>query len=233
MAYNEDEAVESLKTWWQRYGMSLLLGVAVAGAGVAGWRWWQADQINSAAVAQTIQQQMNTAAQRSLANPDDKAANTDLQRLARQLMDEHASTPYAVDAALMLARHAVETAQLPQAEKHLRWVLDQKPDEETRLLVHTRLARVLIAKGDLAAAEEQLKAVDSPALLPLVAEIRGDLALHKNDRAAAAKAYAEADQALAERNERRPVLELKLADVGLAPADRASVSSPVTSEVMP
>lgn len=230
MAYNEDEAVESLKTWWQRYGMSLLLGVAVAGAGVAGWRWWQAEQINSAAVAQTLQQQMNTAAQRSLANPDDKAANTDLQRLARQLMDEHASTPYAVDAALMLARHAVETSQLAQAEKHLRWVLEQKPDAETVLLVRTRLARVLIAKGDLKAAEEQLQAVDSPALLPLVAEIRGDLALQKNDRAAAAKAYAEADQALAARNEQRPVLELKLADVGLTPVPRKATEAAVSQE---
>ena len=69
---------------------------------------------------------------------------------------------------------------------------------------------------------------------PLVAEIRGDILLLQGQRDAAAKAYATADAALAKRDEARPVLDLKLAEVGLTPAKRASdVATEAFAEVQP
>lgn len=231
MSYNEDETVEQIKAWWVRYGTPVMLGLAVTLLSFSGWRYWNNSNAESATKAQALQQQMASAMQRVSVNAEDKTANTDLQRTGRQLIDEYASTPYAVDAALLLAKHAVDSNDLAGAEKQLRTALELKPSAEMKLLVQTRLARVLAARKQFPAALALLDEVgEDAAAAPLVAEIRGDILLQQGQRAAAAKAYAAADAALAARDESRPALDLKLADVGLTPAKRAS---DVATEVQP
>lgn len=223
MSYNEDETLDQLKTWWARYGTPLLLSVAVVLLSFSGWRYWTSSQLEAASKAQALQQQMATAMQRLAVNTEDKAANTDVQRLGQQLINEYGSTPYAVDAALLLAKRAVDTGDLAAAEKQLRVAIDLKPSAEITLLAKTRLARVLAARKQYPAALAVLAELgDDAASAPLVAEVRGDILLLQGQRDAAAKAYAAADAALAARDEARPVLDLKLADVGLTPAKRAS-----------
>jgi len=223
VSYNEDETLDQLKTWWARYGTPLLLSVAVVLLSFSGWRYWTSSQLEAASKAQALQQQMATAMQRLAVNTEDKAANTDVQRLGQQLINEYGSTPYAVDAALLLAKRAVDTGDLAAAEKQLRVAIDLKPSAEITLLAKTRLARVLAARKQYPAALAVLAELgDDAASAPLVAEVRGDILLLQGQRDAAAKAYAAADAALAARDEARPVLDLKLADVGLTPANRAS-----------
>lgn len=231
MSYNEDETVEQIKAWWARYGTPVLLSAAVVLLSFSGWRYWSTGKLEDATQAQTLQQQMTSAMQRVSVNTDDKAANTDLQRLGQQLIAEYANTPYAVDAALLLAKRAVDSGDLTAAEKQLRTALELKPDAEMKLLVQTRLARVLAARKQYPAALAVLDEIDAgAAAAPLVEEIRGDILLLQGQRQAAAKAYAAADEALAARDESRPVLDLKLADVGLTPAKRAS---DLAAEVQP
>lgn len=225
MSYNEDETLDQLKTWWARYGTPLLLSVAVVLLSFSGWRYWTSSQLEAASEAQALQQQMATAMQRLAVNTEDKAANTDVQRLGQQLINEYASTPYAVDTALLLAKRAVDTGDLAAAEKQLRAAIELKPSAEITLLAKTRLARVLAARKQYPAALAVLDELgDDVAAAPLVAEVRGDILLLQGRRDAAGKAYAAADAALAARDEARPVLDLKLADVGLTPAKRASDS---------
>ena len=225
MSYNEDETLDQLKTWWARYGTPLLLSVAVVLLSFSGWRYWTSSQLEAASEAQALQQQMATAMQRLAVNTEDKAANTDVQRLGQQLINEYASTPYAVDAALLLAKRAVDTGDLAAAEKQLRAAIELKPSAKITLLAKTRLARVLAARKQYPAALAVLDELgDDVAAAPLVAEVRGDILLLQGQRDAAGKAYAAADAALAARDEARPVLDLKLADVGLTPAKRASDS---------
>lgn len=223
MSYNEEETIEQLKAWWQRYGTPVLLGIAAVLLSFSGWRYWHNTSIENATKAQALQQQMSAAMQRVSVNADDKAANTDVQRIGRQLIDEYSSTPYAVDAALLLAKRAVDSGDLAAAEKQLRTALELKPDAEMKLLVQTRLARVLAARKQYPAALAVLDETGgADAAASLVSEIRGDILLQQGQRDAAAKAYAAADAALAARDEARPVLELKLAEVGLMPAKRTS-----------
>lgn len=233
MSYNEEETIEQLKTWWQRYGTPALLTVAVVLLSFSGWRYWNTSKLESATKAQALQQQMSSAMQRVSINAEDKAANTDVQRLGRQLIDEYASTPYAVDAALLLAKRAVDSGDLAAAEKQLRTALTLKPSAEVKLLVQSRLARVLAARKQYPEALAILDDAGADAA-PLVAEIRGDILLLQGQRDAAAKAYATADAALAKRDEARPVLDLKLAEVGLTPAKRASdEATEASAEVQP
>ena len=89
-------------------------------------------------------------------------------------------------------------------------------------LAQSRLARVQAAKGDFADALSTLSEIKEASLAPVVNEIRGDIFMQQNKVEDAKAAYQAADAALAARDESRPLLELKLADVGLEPAARTA-----------
>ena len=40
----EEEQIEALKRWWSENGKSIVIGIALAGASVFGWRAWQDQQ---------------------------------------------------------------------------------------------------------------------------------------------------------------------------------------------
>jgi predicted negative regulator of RcsB-dependent stress response len=216
---HEDEQLEALQRFWKHYGMSIMVGVALAAAVFFGWRYWQNARLDEAARASTVYQDMLGAVQRSQLNPGDKAANTDVQRFGKTLKDEHGKTPYAINAGLLLARQAADRNDFKEAEKQLRWVLDQKPAEAERVLSTTRLARVLVAQKQLEPALALLAKENAPGFMPTIDELKGDIYVAQGKTAEARKAYESAARALLERKERRPLLEMKMADVGLAPLE--------------
>lgn len=96
-------------------------------------------------------------------------------------------------------------------------MLDQKPAEGIRVLATTRLARVLAAEKQHDAALALLTQEKAPGFEPTVEELKGDIYQAQGKIEDARKAYQAASAALLARDERSPVLELKMADVGLAP----------------
>lgn len=216
---HEEEQLEALKRFWHDYGMAIIVGVALAVAVFVGWRFWNNARMDEATRASTVFQDMLGAAQRSQLNPDDKGANTDVQRFGKILKEEHDSTPYAISAGLLLARQAADRNDLKEAEKQLRWVLEQKPAEAERVLASTRLARVLAAQKQFDAALALLGKETAPGFTPTVEELKGDIFVAQGKIAEARTAYEAAARALLERKERRPLLELKMADIGLAPLE--------------
>ncbi len=224
MSYSEEEQVERLKRFWVDYGTAILLGSALALAVFAGWRYWQKSTVESATEAANLLREVLTSSQSLQANPADKTANTELQSKAKKLQDEFAKTPHALHAGLLLAKQAVAAGDLKEAEKQLNWVLERKPETGLRVLATVRLAQVLVAKNDLAAALALLDKENEPAFAPTLEESRGDILKAQGKLEDARKAYQAADTALALRNESRPILEMKMADVGLSPAARANAS---------
>lgn len=214
---HEEEQLEALKRFWHDYGTPILVGLALALAVFAGWRYWDNSRLERATRAATVFQDMLAAVQRSQLNPDDKAAATEVQRLGKTLKDEFAATPYALNAGLLLARQAADRNDYKEAEKQLRWVLEQKPAEAERLLASTRLARVLAAQKRYDEALALLAKAEAPGFTPTVEELKGDIYVSQGKTAEARKAYEAAARALEARDERRPLLELKMAEVGLAP----------------
>lgn len=217
---HEEEQIESLKRFWQDYGTPILVGIVLALAVFLGYSYWMKSRMTDATRAAAQFQEMLSAVQRSQINPEDKAAATDVQRIGKGLKEDFASTPYAVSAGLLLARHAADRNDYKEAEKQLRWVLDQKPGEAERLLATTRLARVLAAQNQNdAALALLLNEKDAAGFTPTVEELKGDLYQATGKVAEARTAYLAAAKALQERDERRPLLEVKMADVGLAPLE--------------
>ncbi|MEO6698555.1 MAG: tetratricopeptide repeat protein [Paraperlucidibaca sp.] len=222
MAYEDDEVVENLKDWWKKNGTALMLAVAVGLFSFAGWRYWQASHADNSTQAQNLQQQMQLAAQRLSTDPNDKDTIAQVQRLGDELVKDYSGTPYAEDAAMLLAKVAVDSNDLPTAITLLKGVIADSGDAAEVALAQSRLARVQAAKGDYADALSTLDDIKDESLAPLVSEIRGDVFVLQNKPNEAKAAYKAADAALAARNEMRPLLELKLADVGLEPAARAT-----------
>lgn len=216
MSTHDDEQLENLKRFWQDYGTPILVGASLALAVFAGWRYWQQTQMQTAIQAANTYQATLDAYQKVSASPDDKAANTDLQRDAQKLVQEFAQTPYAVNASLLLAKRAMENKDLKEAEKQLRFVLSQKADDGLKSIATLRLANVLVEKGDAKAALALLAGDQNPAFTPSREELRGDILKSTGDIAGARKAYQAAMAALVERKEPRPLLDMKMADVGLA-----------------
>lgn len=233
---HDEEQLENLKRFWRDYGTPILVGVVLAIAVFVGWRFWHTSRVEQASKAATVFQDMLVAVQRSQLNTEDKAANTDVQRLGKTLKDDYAGTPYALNAGLLLARQAADRNDYKEAEKQLRWVLEQKPGEAERILATTRLARVLAAQKQYDAALALLNEEDDAAgFVPTIEELKGDIYQAQGKIAEARKAYETAALALQERKERRPILELKMSDVGLAPpapkteADKSADSESASS----
>jgi predicted negative regulator of RcsB-dependent stress response len=114
-----------------------------------------------------------------------------------------------------LAKRAIDLKDLKEAEKQLRFVLTQKTDDGLKSIATLRLASVLAEAGDTKAALAALNGDTNPAFIPSREELRGDLLKQTGDVAGAQKAYQAAAKVLVERQEPRPVLEMKMADVGL------------------
>lgn len=223
---HEEEQLENLKRFWQDYGTPITIGILLAVAVFLGWTQWQKSRMEQATKGAAVFQEMLAAVQRSQVNPDDKAAGTDVQRLGKTLKEEHDSTPYAVSAGLLLARQAADRGDFKEAEKQLRWVLEQKPGEAERLLATTRLARTLAAQRQYDPALALLaQEAGAAGFTPTVEELKGDIFQAQGKLPEARKAYEAAALALQERDERRPLLELKMADVGLAPLEPKKVEA--------
>ncbi len=206
---DEEEDLEKLKTWWRENWLALVGGLVIGFGGIGGWeaykRWSQAK-------AETASQ-MYEDMRRALAadRQDDAVAVVDA------LVAEHAGSPYAAAASLLLAQHAVEEDRLDAARARLKWVAENAADEPMADLARLRYARVLLASGEHEAALAALDPVDD-AYGGLREELRGDVQLARGDTEAARKSYEKAlsltDSATANRN----LLRLKFEDLATGSA---------------
>lgn len=209
MSYQtEEEQIERIKDVWQRHGVPVLTGVALALAGVFGWNGWTNHQENKATNASAVYQNMLE----SVLGNDTEAGRARAAELAEQLRSDYAGTQYAHYAALMQARLAVESGDFSTAEKLLREVADKADEVALKEVATQRLARVL---AQLDRAEEALELFDAPVdgeLLSGREEVRGDLLLSLGRIADARQAYQSALQSTSDPRA-RPQLQLKLDDL--------------------
>ena len=209
MSYQtEEEQIERIKDVWQRHGVPVLTGVALALAGVFGWNGWTNHQENKATNASAVYQNMLE----SVLGSDTEAGRARAAELAEQLRSDYAGTQYAHYAALMQARLAVESRDFATAESLLREVAGKADDVALKEVATQRLARVL---AQLDRAEEGLELFDATVdgeLLSGREEVRGDLLLSLGRIADARQAYQSALQATTDPRA-RPQLQLKLDDL--------------------
>ena len=127
MAYDleEQESIDQMKAWWDRWGTPVTSVVCVcclAFAGWNGWNWWQRNQAAKAS-------QIYAALQNAVATHDLK----NVQSLSAGLISEYSSTLYAPLAAFASAQSASDAGDLADAKAKLNWVIEKsgRPEYDT------------------------------------------------------------------------------------------------------
>ena len=210
----EEEQLDALKRWWKENGKSTVIGAALAVAGYLGWGAWQDQQQLQAEAASATYQALVQAVgvEQGQALSDDTQAT--IKHLAGELKADHSGNLYAAQAALYLAKLAVEDNDLDAAAAELQWVLDQKGDTSLELLARSRLARVQLAQSKYDEALALIPETMSDSFKSNFAETRGDILLAKGDTEGARGAYQLAiDSLIPELETRRPLLQMKVSDL--------------------
>lgn len=184
----EEEQVEALRKWWDDNGRSTLFAIVVAVAAGFGWQGWQQYQQEQAEAASTRYEALQEATQQV----DEEEQRATIRHLAQGLKSDYSGSVYAQFASLHLARLDVMEGDLVAAERELRDVLTASPDAAVRVLAELRLARVVAASGNPAAAMEILDAAEAGAYEPAYAEARGDVYVQMDQLELAVTAYEEA-----------------------------------------
>ena len=212
MAYNleEQEQLESLKAFWNRYGNFLVTVVALIALSVAGWRGWGWYQERQSAQAAAVYETLRSA-----------ASQRDIERVratAGQLFDEYGNTVYGPMAALVAAGAYLQSGDVKAAKIPLQWAIENADDPNFRHTARLRLAAILLDEG---AYDEGLKVLDveSPgAFIALYEDRRGDLLSAAGRRDDARAAYDRALAALGPNAALRGIVQLKRDSLGGAPA---------------
>jgi predicted negative regulator of RcsB-dependent stress response len=178
---SEKEQWEAVKTWFRENGLWIVAGVAVGGAAIGGYQWWNGhvDKVNGEASAKY--EQMIT----DLGRHDESGALTLLGELER----DYPSTPYIDQARLAFARVYVESNRLDKAASALESVSQHSKDKQLALLARLRLARVQISQQKPDDALATLNGVDPGAFAAQFHEVRGDADLAKGDKGGALSEY--------------------------------------------
>lgn len=176
----EQEQIDSLKTWWKMYG-SLVTGLVTAAAlGMVSWQGWNWYQRNQAAQAATVFGVLEQA-----------AAVRDAQRVktaAGELAEKFAATTYAPLGALVAAKMSFEAGDLKTAKVQLAWAADHGKDE-LKDVARLRLAAVLLDEQAYDEALKQLEAAPAAAFVSRFAELKGDVLAAQGKKSDARAAY--------------------------------------------
>jgi len=201
---SEEEQWERFKAWLKQNGPWALAGIAIAVAGLGGWRWWQARAEQRLLAAAAEYQQLLTVFGRN-----DLAA---AERQADALVAAYPRTGYAEQAELAIARLEMENGRATAAGERLQRVMQKASDPGLALIARLRLARVQLDQNQADAALATLAGTEPGAFAPRFAEVRGDALLAKGDRAGALAAYREARAAGAAGGD-ADLLDLKINDL--------------------
>lgn len=197
---DEHEQGERVRDWLRRNGAGLVGGVVLGLALIGGWRWWESRQHEQrVAAGERYQATLET-----LAGGDVAGAQARLAELE--------GSAYAPIAALDVAKAQVDAGQADAAIATLQQVRDA--DAPVARIIDQRLARLLIDAGKHQEALARLAGAGDAASL----EIRGDALLAMGKHAEARKAYQDALTQMDVAAPQRRLLEVKLTDVGGAPA---------------
>ena len=202
----EQEQIDSLKTWWRMYG-NLVTGivtvVALAVIAWQGWNWYQRNQAAQASAVFAVLEQALVAG--------------DAQKIKAatgELTEKFGGTTYAALAVLLAAKHSLEADDVKTARVQLAWAVDHAKDE-IRDIARLRLAAVLL---DEKAYDEALKLLESnhaPSFDAAFLGLKGDVLLAQGKKKEALVAYQAAHGKLpAKGNFLGEVLQQKIDSLG-------------------
>jgi len=210
----EYEQGEQVRNWLRSNGGSVIGGIAVGVALIAGWQWWQAKQEQNSQMAAGAYAVLSNAVRD---NGDEKR----IAAIAARLNADYAKSPYATLAALRIAAHKMDQGDAKGALSALDSI-GTISDPALATIVRLRAGRLLVVLGRPAEALTRVAAVTDPVYASVSGEVRGDAERALGHTDAARQAYIDAIQHMPAGAPNREILEMKLADIGgVAPKPEA------------
>lgn len=123
---DEHERSELVRGWLRQNASAILIGVAAGLALIVGYNQWQAIKRSHGDQAQAHYESL-------VAGIDAKDADV-VAKETKLLREDYAGTPYAVFAALRIARDAVDRGEVDQALEQLTWARDHADAPALQLL---------------------------------------------------------------------------------------------------
>jgi len=208
----EEEQEAAIKAWWEKNGVKVVVAIVLSITALLGWRQWDAHKDARATDASALYQQLLSAVEEANADPA-TGVRSKAEEAAEKLLESHAGTVYAEFAHMMLARFAVENADLDSAAEYLESVLKSPALPEIEYTARLRLARVYLQKGDHQGALGQLAADFPEPWQGRVQEVRGDVLRAQRDLSAASDAYSAAIDLMSSDQAGLDRVRMKLADI--------------------
>jgi predicted negative regulator of RcsB-dependent stress response len=209
MAYDldEQEQLDQLKAWWNKYGTMVLTVLIIATAVIGGWRAWQWYEGHQSSQARGYFEALEEAGR---SQGDESVAR--INAAMKTLRSEYAATDYAARGALVAAAALAARKDLSGARAQLEW-LSQTKHAALVPVSRLRLAALFLDQKEYEAALAQLKDAP-PSFEGLFADRRGDVLAAQGKPAEAKKAWSDAMNLLGATNPLTPVVKLKLDALG-------------------
>lgn len=214
----EQEQVEAIRAWWRENGRYIISGLVIGAGLLFGWNYWQNQQERKAVEASALYQ--------SLADDVAQTRLEPAQATAADILDNYASTPYAPQARLAMARLYMDMGRDQDAADALRPLVDAGGDGETAMVARLRLAKLLLYQEKPEEAAELLQGYEHTAFASRYSETLGDAlaALERDDEAVEAYAAALAGNPDLPTVDRE-LIQMKINDLRVAPAQDALLES--------
>lgn len=206
-AYNPDDQLANLKTWWKQYGQALIAGIIIGLLLLVGGNYWQQHKIKRAETASLLYESLLADLQQG--KPDAATA------AATKLMQDYEATPYAGKAALLLARQRFDAKDIPATRENLEWAMKNATEPAVQHAARLRLGRLLFDQGDNAAALALANTKDTDGFASEYEELKGDVLLAQADQSGARRAYQAAIDSLVRGSSYAQVLTMKRDNLGV------------------
>ncbi len=176
----EQEQIDTLKTWWKINGnlvTGLVTAVALGVVSWQGWNWYQRNQAGQASAIYGVLEQAVGARD-----------NQRVKAAAGELAEKYGSTSYAPLGALVAAKASFEAGDLKTAKAQLSWAAENGRNE-FRDLARLRLVAVLLDEKAYDEALKQLEGSHAAAFDTRFAELKGDVLAAQGKKSEARAAY--------------------------------------------
>ncbi len=207
---SEREQLQRIRDWWRENGWYLLAGAALGVVALFGFNQYRGYTEARAEVAASLYLDM----QDVIEDNDQVAA----EAILVELREEHASSPYADQAGLLMAGVLFST-QPARAADELRFVMENTQDSDLSRIARLRLARLMIYQDEPAQALELLNIANLGPFTAQYSEIRGDAHYSLGNNDAARDAYEEALLSVGAEWVNRTFIEMKLDSLEVTTAD--------------
>ncbi len=180
----EQERIDSLKGWWDRFGNTILTAIIVVMLGILawyGWNWYQSSQVKQALGYYEIVQTSAVSA--------DADSQARLDQAAAELKKSYGDTAYAARGALLAADFYIRGGHYEQAQQELTWLAGRGNDfPELLPVAKLRLASVY---ADQKKFDEALAQLNNPpeAFKALYDDRKGDVLIAQGKKQEAVAAW--------------------------------------------